>query len=279
MRFIDRCRRVLGMNRRNLELIMKGNPRDKRLVVDDKLVCKEILDHAGIPVPPNLCMVSNRKDIKPALDQIDDEGQAAIKPARGLGGQGLMIVRRYDPQAIRFHLAAILNGAFSAQGNEDRAVIEPLLVDTPRLWAIHGGAGLSDLRIIAAKGVPLMAMLRLPCRESGGAANLHAGGLGVGVDMATGITTHGISHGRQVTSHPDTGRPLAGYQVPYWSQCCDIAGQMNQLFSLAYIGLDLVVDRERGLMVLEVNARPGLAVQLANGHGLREVIAGEVSDA
>jgi glutathione synthase/RimK-type ligase-like ATP-grasp enzyme len=37
---------------------------------------------------------------------------------------------------------------------------------------------------------------------------------------------------------------------------------------LGYIGVDIVVDAVQGPMLLEANARPGLAIQIANGRGL-----------
>jgi hypothetical protein len=37
---------------------------------------------------------------------------------------------------------------------------------------------------------------------------------------------------------------------------------------LGYIGCDLVLDRKLGPLILELNARPGLAIQIANGAGL-----------
>jgi hypothetical protein len=32
--------------------------------------------------------------------------------------------------------------------------------------------------------------------------------------------------------------------------------------------VDFVLDRDRGPLILELNARPGLAIQMANGNGL-----------
>lgn len=37
---------------------------------------------------------------------------------------------------------------------------------------------------------------------------------------------------------------------------------------LGYIGVDIVLDRDLGPLVLELNARPGLSIQLANKIGL-----------
>ncbi|MRR31196.1 alpha-L-glutamate ligase-like protein, partial [bacterium] len=42
-----------------------------------------------------------------------------------------------------------------------------------------------------------------------------------------------------------------------------------EMTGLGYLGVDLVIDRDRGPLLLELNARPGLAIQLANRHGLR----------
>ena len=46
--------------------------------------------------------------------------------------------------------------------------------------------------------------------------------------------------------------------------CADVARAVG----LGYIGVDIVVDVNEGPMLLEANARPGLAIQIANGRGL-----------
>jgi glutathione synthase/RimK-type ligase-like ATP-grasp enzyme len=37
---------------------------------------------------------------------------------------------------------------------------------------------------------------------------------------------------------------------------------------LGYLGVDMVIDQERGPLLLELNARPGLQIQVANQKGL-----------
>jgi glutathione synthase/RimK-type ligase-like ATP-grasp enzyme len=39
------------------------------------------------------------------------------------------------------------------------------------------------------------------------------------------------------------------------------------------VGVDLVIDVERGPLMLEVNARPGLQIQVINGEGLAPALA------
>lgn len=260
---------ILGINRRNLELVQPGR-RDRRAVIDDKLATKAVLRAAGVDVPPDLAVVSSRIDVGRALNAIRAAGRAAIKPARGLGGNGLLLAGpHHRDEDLRFHLTAILSGAYSRGGEGDRPVVEPLLADEDELARVHGGSGLADVRIVVRDGVAAMAMLRLPCAGSGGAANLHAGGVGVGIDVARGRTTSAIRRGRGVDAHPDSGLTLAGIAIPAWDHLVVTAERMNAIFDLAYLGVDLVIDRERGPLVLEVNARPGLAVQIASGEGLR----------
>jgi hypothetical protein len=43
---------------------------------------------------------------------------------------------------------------------------------------------------------------------------------------------------------------------------------MGKTIGLAYLGVDIVLDAARGPVVLEANARPGLAIQTANTEGL-----------
>jgi D-alanine-D-alanine ligase-like ATP-grasp enzyme len=57
-------------------------------------------------------------------------------------------------------------------------------------------------------------------------------------------------------------------RIPGWDVLLDIAARSYELTGLGYIGIDLVLDREKGPLVLELNARPGLAIQLANRAGL-----------
>src|SRR5690606_28440359 len=53
-----------------------------------------------------------------------------------------------------------------------------------------------------------------------------------------------------------------------WDVILDISSRCYELTGLGYIGVDIVLDRDLGPLVLELNARPGLAIQIANGQGL-----------
>src|SRR5207249_3621265 len=112
------------------------------------------------------------------------------------------------------------------------------------------------------------AMLLLPTQESGGRANLHQSGIGTGIDLESGLTHHAVQRNHFVEAHPDTGLPVVGLRVPYWREVLAMSRRVAEAVGLGYVGVDIVVDVERGPMLLEANARPGLAIQIANGRGL-----------
>ena len=78
-----------------------------------------------------------------------------------------------------------------------------------------------------------------------------------------------VHHSLIITHHPDTGRPVSGISVPEWKELLFMEARAFDMTGMGYLGVDLVIDRERGPLLLELNARPGLAIQLANLIGLR----------
>jgi alpha-L-glutamate ligase-like protein len=128
--------------------------------------------------------------------------------------------------------------------------------------------GIPDIRVVVYRNEPAMAMLRLPTRASNGRANLHQNGIGTGIDLETGRTSHAVQNNRLVERHPDTGVPLVGLQVPCWAQVLEMARRVAEATKLGYVGVDIVIDAREGPMLLEANARPGLAIQIANARGL-----------
>ena len=92
--------------------------------------------------------------------------------------------------------------------------------------------------------------------------------MGAGVDMATGTTLTGVLGNEIVDEHPDTGALIEGLQIPGWDFILESAARGFDVTGLGYLGVDIVIDRERGPLILEMNARPGLNIQIANRTGL-----------
>lgn len=272
---------VLGMNRRNLQYIQGCNPRARYVLADDKCLAKAMLEKSGLPVPQTLAIVERRNQFDEQIEALQSLSSFVMKPSKGFGGSGVLVAARAEGRFVRpsgkeitladlrLHMAWILAGMFALDHVEDRVLIEERVCETPLLSKIHGGVGVSDLRVIVHQGIPVMAMLRLPCRGSGGTANLHQHGLGLGVDLDTGRTHHAIQDDQPIDLHPDTQLPLSGIELPAFEQAINASARVNRIFGMDYLGVDIVFDAERGPLILEVNVRPGLAIQLANRTGLR----------
>jgi alpha-L-glutamate ligase-like protein len=271
---------VLGMNQRNAEYTLRYNPRHLYPLVDDKLRTKRLAESAGMAVPELYAVVEIERQIASLPALLGEHGDFVIKPARGSGGNGILVItgrsrNRYrkasgilmDEGEIAHHLSNILSGMYSLGGQPDRALIEYRVQFAPVFERITY-LGVPDIRIIVFLGVPVMSMVRLPTHMSDGKANLHQGAIGAGIDIATGQTLTAVWRNDIVTEHPDTGEEVTGIQVPYWDRLLELAARCYELTGLGYVGVDIVLDREKGPLVLELNARPGLNIQIANGTGL-----------
>ncbi|MGO8761080.1 MAG: alpha-L-glutamate ligase-like protein [Desulfobaccales bacterium] len=271
---------IMGINRRNAEFTLLHNPRRYYPLVDDKLRTKELAAAAGIPAPELYGVVQSEYQVRHLPVWLKDRTDFVIKPAHGSGGEGILVIADkvhanyrtvsglvMTQEEVNHHVFNILGGLYSLGGQTDAALIEYRVRFDPVFEPICY-QGVPDVRIIIFLGVPVMAMLRLPTRSSGGKANLHQGAIGVGIDLAGGATLKGVSRQEIVDEHPDTGHSLQGLVIPHWDTLLDIAARCQELTGLGYLGVDLVLDQDLGPLLLELNARPGLAIQIANAAGL-----------
>ena len=272
---------VLGLNCRNGDYIMKFNSRRFYPLVDDKVLCKSRLQEQGLAVPDLIGVARSMRQASHIDDLLGDKNEFVIKPAHGSGGDGILVIK--DRKADYFvdsdgnlvkhadlehHLTNVIGGMYSLGGQTDVAMIESL-VHFDRAFAELTYHGVPDIRVIVYRGYPVMAMTRLPTRASHGKANLHQGAIGVGVDLGSGITVGGVSGNDTVTVHPDTGSLVAGFEIPHWSSIVSMSARCYEAVELGYLGVDIVLDRDLGPLILELNARPGLNIQIANRQGLR----------
>jgi alpha-L-glutamate ligase-like protein len=272
---------VLGMNARNAHYINRLNPRSHYPLVDDKLRTKRLAEGAGIAVPPLYGVIRENHELSGIRSRLAGYADFVVKPAHGSGGNGILVVgeRSGDRlvkssgqditfEDLEFHIANVLSGMYSLGGHPDAAMIEYRVAFDP-LFEDIAYRGVPDIRTLVFRGVPVMAMVRLPTRASDGRANLHQGAVGAGIDLASGRTTGAVYRNGIVTRHPDTDHVLAGLQIPNWTRLLDLAARCHDLTSLGYLGVDVVLDAHYGPLMLELNARPGISIQIANRAGLR----------
>ena len=272
---------VLGINRRNSAFTLKYNQRRFYPLVDDKVLCKRRLQEHGLAVPELITVIRYNSQVAHLDELLGDHHEFVVKPAHGSGGNGILVItdRRQDyfvdsdgkpvqKADLAHYLTNVTGGLYSLGGQPDVAMIETLVHFDPH-FANLTYHGVPDIRVIVFKGYPVMAMTRLPTRLSHGKANLHQGAIGAGIELGSGKTFGGVSGNKLVTEHPDTGTKIAGFEVPHWSRIMLMAAQCYEAVGLGYLGVDIVLDRDQGPLILELNARPGLNIQLANRRGLR----------
>lgn len=274
---------ILGVNARN-RLYLTYNRQKGRRIADSKLLTKKKLSKSGLPTPKLLAVFKEPKDVFDfAWENLPDN--FVLKPCSGFGGGGILIVRKKAKWAgewrlmddsivnisdLRLRVLDIMAGQYSLHNLPDQAFVEER-IRIHRLFRKYAFHGTPDIRVIVFNKVPLMAMLRLPTAESDGKANLHQGAIGVGIDLATGITTNAVFRGNLIKNIPWTNKKINGLKLPEWNKILTLAAKAQEIVpDLGYMGVDIVIDQDRGPMILELNARPGVEIQNANLAALKK---------
>lgn len=279
---------ILGLNARSI-YSFKHNSEKGGNIASSKILTAKYLEKEGIPTPLIYAKFVSANEIS-GFDWEKLPDSFVIKPSRGLGGEGIVVVkgrslrpaqgkptwvttqrRKVTAEELKTLVSDILEGAYSLGNAPDVALVQEY-VGRHKAFRRYSYRGTPDIRVVVFNKVPIMAMLRLPTKESGGRANLHQGAIAVGIDIATGITTRAIWHGKQIFYKPDTKRKLRGIKIPLWGRVLEISSQASSAIELGYAGVDVVLHPEKGPMVLEINNQPGLQIQVANAAGLRKRI-------
>lgn len=277
--------KVLGINARN-RIYLRANKKKARVLVDDKLRTKKLLRKHAIGTAELVAVIHDTNDLR-EFDWNSLPNSFVIKPNRGFGGQGILVIfnrlkngnwittnkRQLTAEDLQAHIRNILDGNFSLLNTADVALIESRLSMSP-FFKIFSTSGIPDIRVIVYNGIPVMAMLRVPTKKSEGKANLAQGGIAIGIDIVTGRTTYAVVkswlYEKEIEIHPDTGVPLRGKKLPLWDDILLTAVRAAEVTGVRYAGVDVSVDKTLGAVVLELNARPGLGIQIANMLPLRE---------
>ncbi|HLN18625.1 MAG TPA: sugar-transfer associated ATP-grasp domain-containing protein [Patescibacteria group bacterium] len=282
--YYRKSKKILGMNSRNLEYIRPFNLKESRKIADDKLLSKRVLKKNDLPVPELLTKIRNHEELE-NFDWQSLPGSFALKPNRGFGGEGIIVVygkkkNRDDAwikadgnivtiSDLKTHIVNILDGSYSLAGTPDIAFFEERL-KLLKLFKPYTYKGIPDIRIIVFNKVPVMAMMRIPTKDSQGKANLQQGAIGVGIDLASGITTSAVLGKNRIIDYvPGTRLLLSGIKIPHWKEILEMAVKAQEISGLGFLGSDIAIDKERGPIIVELNARPGLSIQIANLAGLK----------
>lgn len=278
---------ILGMNARNFLFQGRYNRLRSKRIADSKLLTKQVLKQAKLATPK----LYKQFKTESKVDQFDLTklpDSFVVKPSQGLGGEGILVVdkrdddgwlavdgRRLTTQDLRLHILDILAGRYSMLDLPDRAFIEERVRVHPRFEAI-ACQGTPDVGVLVFNQVPVMAFLRLPTKESHGKANMFQGAIACGIDIASGVTTSAVRYTDEIKFFPETRRKLAGITIPRWDEVLELAVKAAEASGLGYCRVDVALQPRTTKtgklkstpMVLEINAQPGLKIQLANKAGL-----------
>lgn len=284
-----KIRDVLGLNSRNHLYTSVYNSRKGKSVANSKLLTKKTLHEHKVRVPETYAVIKGMEALE-NFDFLKLPSDFVVKPNNGLGGQGIVVIERQGEYAgewidssgelwrvddLRLHIADILAGRYSMDDVSDIAYIEERVRVHP-VFEKYSYHGTPDIRVIVFNKIPVMSYVRLPTEESGGRANLFQGAAAVGIDIASGVTTYGVHHAKPTEFFPGTRRRLGGIQIPLWEEILETAIAASEAIGLGYMASDIVLQPESEKtmpMILEVNAQPGLKIQIANRAGLRERLA------
>jgi len=273
---------VLGRNERQLNYIRHNNLRRAIKIADNKIISKKILRTNNIPVPQQIAVIKNRKE----LSSFDFEKlplSFVIKPVKGVRGSGVEIFynRNKEGKWIRSDKTKasindlislsqdIIDGKYSLFNEPDQILIEER-IKPHKNFKYYAYKGTPDVRILVFNKIPIMSYVRFPTKESNGKANLDLGAIGAGIDMAVGKTTSAIiGKGKLIENAPDNGLPLSGIKIPYWDKILRYAVEASKVTKLGFAAVDFLIDKDKGPVIVELNARPGLSIQIANQDGLR----------
>lgn len=276
---------VVGMNYRNRHLISEFRQKKLVAIADDKLHTKRVLEDNQIATPKLLHAIGQIYEKEAVYESLVERGEPfVLKPSKSARGRGVMIFRgidndhatlwngeHMDRSDFFFFIQKTLQGEYSFGRPQDGVLVEER-IDSDGSWIMDDLPGAPDIRIVLLDGEPALAMARLPTEGSMGRANLHCGAVGVGISFENHRTLGGIHKNKPIDRHPNTNTPLSGLEVEDFEQCIELCRRCYAATPLDLLGVDLMRDTNRGPVVLEINARPGLGIQVANRKGILEEV-------
>jgi len=256
---------VLWLNTRNS--IIADNPTNEKKIsfIKNKEKTKQFLYSRGIPVPKTLAFFETKHECE-SFDFFSLPSFFVVKPNMGSKGNGILINTHSletdeDCAKIRRHCLHILSWDHSPSWRPDSVLIEACIMPW---WSfdVFCEWGLADIRVIAYRNVPVLAMVRVPTQLSWWKANLAQGWLWLGVDLASWMITSVVSTQWQYTyeTSPDHYRMFFDQHVPYREMILELSSRIQIFLGIDYVWFDRVIS-DQWPMILEINGRPWLEIQ------------------
>lgn len=262
---------------------------------EDKWLCTQLLEGAGITTPPILAIVDQTDRAYPGTHSISDAAglrDFALsynkpffgKENRGMVSFGAFMVVAAEKDRIFLKGRGWLDyeTCMGQLMGATSYVLQP--VEINHGFFRHYTDALATVRVCAARSeagltVPFT-VLKIPSKDNIADSFWRPGNLACDVDPVTGMIRKSRSRNAFGTTehdkHPVTGSSLVGETIPHWTALLDLVSAASSIFApLRYQSMDVAVT-ERGPVLIEINTGGGFDLpQLATGRGF---LTDEVTD-
>lgn len=281
------------------QLLMDINPEEIRVIANNKLMFHEHCLRNSLPTIPALCVVTNELNLQThGVERVTTAEQLRatlrtapeemfVKPMAGTYGEGAFVLRRrgegflFDGQSgsadelYRYLMANL--------GDEHGWLVQPRMRTHESLGGIVSPHALATVRAVTqmrqGRAELLIADLKITAGESvtDNFSKGKSGNLLASIDVSTGRV--GVAWGSTrkdwpvmapFTRHPETGRPIEGQKLPFWSELVQVAlSAQESVPQLKSLGWDIAATTD-GIMLVEANGTYDVSIlQIAHQRGLK----------
>ncbi|MBE5787372.1 MAG: hypothetical protein E7324_07510 [Clostridiales bacterium] len=192
---------------------------------------------------------------------LQDKDQAIFKPLEGSSGQGIVKYEKKDWQDLLL---------FMEQLSEAGAgILEEVVIQHPEM-AKMCPTSVNTIRIATLLGEKQQGIVYAFLRIGNGKVmdNVDCGGMAARVDLESGklLTVGADKQGNTFDTHPMTGTPIIGFQVPYFEEAKQMCLEaMKVVPQVRFVAWDVAIT-ENGPVFIEGNSFPSHAVPQFAAH-------------
>ena len=214
--------------------------------------------------------IRNNSINQDAMDFVKTHDKFIIKPL-SFYGKGFRIV---DTKRESANAESLLHEYLKQPEFSDGFLLEELIVQDNRLAAFHP----ESVNIIRISTVNFGNAIEIKWpvfqmgRGDSAVVNASARGVIAAIDEKTGTIIHAADkqRGSSYTIHPDTRKPLIGFQIPSWNELCETLKSMaSRCPDCQIMGWDMALT-DKGWTVVDCTYGPELVIQWALGRGVRD---------
>lgn len=203
-------------------------------------------------------------------DFIKTHDRFIIKPIRLQSGKGIRII---DTRLETINMETFLSDCMKIPEYSNGLLLEELIAQDNRMASLHPES-VNTIRITTINYGDIIEIKWPVLRIGRGDSFLDtsaAGGIFAAIDENTGITIRAADkqRGSSYQVHPDTQKPLIGFQIPLWDELCEtIRFLASKCPDCHIMGWDMALT-ENGWSVVECSYGPEIVIQWALNRGVR----------